>query len=99
MGYRLAAYMAARFVSPVIDRKSTRLNSSHLVISYPVFCLKKKKRYADLVGARRHRGPDRLGAPVDPPGHAVLRRARFFFFNQFGGLRDLPLSPRDRPPE
>src|SRR5256885_13315742 len=26
------------------DRKSTRLNSSHLVISYAVFCLKKKKR-------------------------------------------------------
>src|SRR5256885_11432679 len=28
-----------------LDRKSTRLNSSHLVISYAVFCLKKKKRY------------------------------------------------------
>src|SRR5688500_20139721 len=27
----------------IIDRKSTRLNSSHLVISYAVFCLKKKK--------------------------------------------------------
>src|SRR5256885_6664959 len=27
---------------PVRDRKSTRLNSSHLVISYAVFCLKKK---------------------------------------------------------
>src|SRR5256885_7246556 len=27
------------------DRKSTRLNSSHLVISYAVFCLKKKKIY------------------------------------------------------
>src|SRR2546426_8662675 len=27
-----------------VDRKSTRLNSSHLVISYAVFCLKKKKR-------------------------------------------------------
>src|SRR5256885_6530754 len=35
-----------RFVVPAsagIDRKSTRLNSSHLVISYAVFCLKKKK--------------------------------------------------------
>src|ERR1022692_1753586 len=32
-------------VSPdVLDRKSTRLNSSHLVISYAVFCLKKKKK-------------------------------------------------------
>src|SRR2546426_7636231 len=28
---------------PPSDRKSTRLNSSHLVISYAVFCLKKKK--------------------------------------------------------
>src|SRR5256885_4643254 len=27
----------------ISDRKSTRLNSSHLVISYAVFCLKKKK--------------------------------------------------------
>src|SRR5256885_10347362 len=27
------------------DRKSTRLNSSHLVISYAVFCLKKKKEW------------------------------------------------------
>src|SRR5256885_691923 len=30
-------------VNEVVDRKSTRLNSSHLVISYAVFCLKKKK--------------------------------------------------------
>src|SRR5438034_3626426 len=29
------------------DRKSTRLNSSHTVISYAVFCLKKKKQCAD----------------------------------------------------
>src|SRR5476649_2429940 len=29
-----------------LDRKSTRLNSSHTVISYAVFCLKKKKRTA-----------------------------------------------------
>src|SRR5256885_12019845 len=29
-------------VEPAQDRKSTRLNSSHLVISYAVFCLKKK---------------------------------------------------------
>src|SRR5205807_10666660 len=31
-------------VSAGTDRKSTRLNSSHLVISYAVFCLKKKKK-------------------------------------------------------
>src|SRR2546426_4091877 len=31
------------FTEKMRDRKSTRLNSSHLVISYAVFCLKKKK--------------------------------------------------------
>src|SRR5256885_9142364 len=31
---------------PTRDRKSTRLNSSHLVISYAVFCLKKKKKHS-----------------------------------------------------
>src|SRR2546426_7953314 len=31
-------------VARLKDRKSTRLNSSHLVISYAVFCLKKKKK-------------------------------------------------------
>src|SRR5256885_4527452 len=33
----------------VLDRKSTRLNSSHLVISYAVFCLKKKKLNTKLL--------------------------------------------------
>src|ERR1039458_10426032 len=33
-----------------IDRKSTRLNSSHLGISYAVFCLKKKKRRNCTIG-------------------------------------------------
>src|SRR5256885_12271165 len=32
-----------------VDRKSTRLNSSHLVISYAVFCLKKKKQQRQYV--------------------------------------------------
>src|SRR5437870_10394468 len=32
-------------VDPETDRKSTRLNSSHVAISYAVFCLKKKKTY------------------------------------------------------
>src|SRR2546426_2555386 len=32
------------FLSGTGDRKGTRLNSSHLVISYAVFCLKKKKK-------------------------------------------------------
>src|SRR2546426_6352679 len=44
-----------------LDRKSTRLNSSHLVISYAVFCLKKKKKQSTnihrnaLMDTRVHR--------------------------------------------
>src|SRR5256885_12993564 len=37
------------------DRKSTRLNSSHLVISYAVFCLKKKKKKGPLDIPHVHR--------------------------------------------
>src|SRR2546426_9186570 len=36
-------------VDELQDRKSTRLNSSHLVISYAVFCLKKKKTELSVV--------------------------------------------------
>src|SRR2546426_3643161 len=43
------------------DRKSTRLNSSHLVISYAVFCLKKKKDHSDGDRARANRRPPRAG--------------------------------------
>src|SRR5437588_4178453 len=35
------------------DRKSTRLNSSHTVISYAVFCLKKKSRIDEIFNMRR----------------------------------------------
>src|SRR5690349_24228038 len=41
-----------------IDRKSTRLNSSHVEISYAVFCLKKKNRHLPLQfcnATRRHK--------------------------------------------
>src|SRR5690242_21595971 len=36
------------------DRKSTRLNSSHMSISYAVFCLKKKKKKKRHQNYRRH---------------------------------------------
>src|SRR5438874_8191390 len=36
-------YVASRDFTLGLDRKSTRLNSSHVEISYAVFCLKKKK--------------------------------------------------------
>src|SRR5258705_10152989 len=38
--------LASIGIHPRADRKSTRLNSSHLGISYAVFCLKKKKKLA-----------------------------------------------------
>src|ERR1039457_455147 len=51
------------FLFAFIDRKSTRLNSSHLVISYAVFCLKKNtgKDTALLAPARRRRPRPRAG--------------------------------------
>src|SRR5438477_7281858 len=55
---RLGAHLALRSGRPSPrDRKSTRLNSSHMSISYAVFCLKKKKKhcearsYADIAAA------------------------------------------------
>src|SRR5262245_63034869 len=44
-GLGIAGMGASHRRSPELDRKSTRLNSSHLGISYAVFCLKKKKKY------------------------------------------------------
>src|SRR5574344_2762137 len=44
------------------DRKSTRLNSSHQIISYAVFCLKKKTQFQLPLLATDHKGP-----PVKPP--------------------------------
>src|SRR5207244_11160328 len=41
--YMVNVVLALRAGVPAGDRKSTRLNSSHQIISYAVFCLKKKK--------------------------------------------------------
>src|SRR5258708_12457045 len=48
-----------------IDRKSTRLNSSHQIISYAVFCLKKKKP------STSHPPPHPLPPPQQLPHHAT----------------------------
>src|SRR2546426_8834551 len=45
------------------DRKSTRLNSSHLVISYAVFCLKKKNVYASAYSSAIFR-PSKILPPL-----------------------------------
>src|SRR5438132_2860808 len=43
-GRNFAQHQGVRRLEFLPDRKSTRLNSSHTVISYAVFCLKKKKK-------------------------------------------------------
>src|SRR5438034_6531790 len=43
-------FRLGEFALAVADRKSTRLNSSHTVISYAVFCLKKKNKLEHIVG-------------------------------------------------
>src|SRR5256885_5690945 len=57
------------------DRKSTRLNSSHLVISYAVFCLKKKKQDRRQVTSVQHMWPydSRMPILVRYTRDAVLR--------------------------
>src|SRR3712207_8403143 len=45
---RPAAHRLRQLAALVVDRKSTRLNSSHANISYAVFCLKKKKSISYL---------------------------------------------------
>src|SRR5438034_2597255 len=41
-------------IGAILDRKSTRLNSSHTVISYAVFCLKKKNSVNPIVAFQIH---------------------------------------------
>src|SRR3989442_6285083 len=60
---------------PIEDRKSTRLNSSHVRISYAVFCLKKKqsRRNTDSNDERAPReNVSLLGASAVPGGDAEL---------------------------
>src|SRR5438477_5780257 len=47
-GHHIADNVKLALVVPGSDRKSTRLNSSHMSISYAVFCLKKKKKKCEI---------------------------------------------------
>src|SRR5438034_7869789 len=49
LGAIVPVYDRMLAISLLLDRKSTRLNSSHTVISYAVFCLKKKKSQPHVV--------------------------------------------------
>src|SRR6202522_3390 len=94
------------------DRKSTRLNSSHLRISYAVFCLKKKDQHPLQACGRRMHGagcgdgstairPTRPG--VNPPVPLTCKFSSkasvvFFFFLIVRDPRNSPLSPAPASP-
>src|ERR1022692_3051001 len=77
-----------------LDRKSTRLNSSHLVISYAVFCLKKKKKDMELI-------PGTKVAWHVSDSHLIFVKDKnewtcFFFFLDIAtkdGKPQIPLTP------
>src|SRR3954466_2964157 len=90
-----------------LDRKSTRLNSSHTIISYAVFCLKKKKNAAcrifEMVNEpplQTHAsGKKRLFIALPPPGLALVSARGLpssslaaFFFNDTATTENLLLS-------
>src|ERR1035438_10607190 len=50
MDFAMPSMNGAVAARHILDRKSTRLNSSHLGISYAVFCLKKKKYKHQYIG-------------------------------------------------
>src|SRR3954464_8310930 len=99
--------MPSSGVKKCADRKSTRLNSSHTIISYAVFCLKKKSRDEQraVAGApRRPRGRRALlvearcaragGALLcDRVGPAGDRGGLLFFFLIMGGPPSSTLFP------
>src|SRR6266571_812745 len=56
----------------IADRKSTRLNSSHMSTSYAVFCLKKKKITSQILGWRRYRESySAIGAKSGPRAPSI----------------------------
>src|SRR5215510_13920668 len=78
------------------DRKSTRLNSSHVAISYAVFCLKKKKiEFEDLRSLHDHRSVALHAAfPIEQRSHVN----RNFFFNDTAPTEIYTLSLHDALP-
>src|SRR3954449_10190160 len=92
----------------VLDRKSTRLNSSHTLISYAVFCLKKKqlsgikRRFRDPQPRGRFRAPRRIRRGLTPcrlcphsPCPRPFGRLRLpcFFFKALGAPQFFPFFP------
>src|SRR5258708_6626060 len=70
-----------------LDRKSTRLNSSHQIISYAVFCLKKKSQPRGLPACLR---------VVSKPSQVSLKRWIVFQGGDDEPVRRQPALPHDR---
>src|SRR6195256_682986 len=93
------------------DRKSTRLNSSHLGISYAVFCLKKKKlcdavyqksqqAYAEYTAVLEASKVKSGSLCQEAEGIGALSGASlFFFFKRYADPRTPLFSPHDLPPD
>src|SRR2546426_994587 len=94
-------------ISGTGDRKSTRLNSSHLVISYAVFCLKKKKKlspspifffffFNDTATTEIYTLSLHDALPISSPGSWPTR---FHRFPRFGSSRSISMlrTPMARP--
>src|SRR5260364_251801 len=105
------ATRACRVRAPLYrDRKSTRLNSSHQIISYAVFCLKKKKNDARRLWGHITKEDDRnlYSGRIDYPGLACAvccevlasapRTLLFFFFNDTATTEIYTLSLHDALP-
>src|ERR1022692_3522289 len=90
-------YPDGSFTLSRTDRKSTRLNSSHLVISYAVFCLK-KKRYSRRLWESAHPRPRAAGGGPPRPWAAAWPCVFFFFFNDTATTEIYTLSLHDALP-
>src|SRR6266508_3454071 len=80
----------------MVDRKSTRLNSSHVAISYAVFCLKKKNDVR-----RQRRGGRRVSAVSGRSSRYCPHRSGqrlLFFFNDTATTEIYTLSLHDALP-
>src|SRR6202167_5787497 len=65
-----------------IDRKSTRLNSSHHGISYAVFCLKKIKQAAEQARSAKSELLANMSREIRTPMNEVIGRTGLFFFKE-----------------
>src|SRR6266446_737609 len=85
---------------PPSDRKSTRLNSSHLVNSYAVFCLKKKTQPPRSLGAAINENLETviLSCIAKDPSKRPQRASVVFFFNDTATTEIYTLSLHDALP-